>query len=92
MKKFLAIYVGTPDAFEKSGWNKLDPAARKARETAGIKAWMDWGAAHSKVIVDQGSPLGKTKRMSPDGVTDIRNNVAGYVVVRAETQLQRQLH
>jgi hypothetical protein len=27
MKKFLAVYLGTPETFEKSGWNKLDPAA-----------------------------------------------------------------
>ena len=29
-------------------------------------------------------PLGKTKKVSAAGVTDISNNIAGYVVVEAE--------
>jgi hypothetical protein len=85
MKKFLAIYIGTPDAFEKSGWNKLDPAKRKEREAAGMKAWMDWGKAHQAAIVEQGSPLGKTKRASRDGISDIKNMMTGYTVVQAES-------
>ena len=35
MKKFLAIYTGTNEAAEKSGWKKLDQATRKAREASG---------------------------------------------------------
>jgi hypothetical protein len=85
MKKFLAIYIGTPDAFEKSGWNKLDPAQRKEREAAGIKAWMEWGKAHQAAIVEQGSPLGKTKRASRNGLSDIKNMMTGYTVVQAES-------
>ena len=85
MKKYLAIYIGTEAAFEKSGWNKLDEAKRKAREAAGMSAWMDWGATHSAAIVDRGTPLGKTKRTSPEGVSDIKNVMAGYVIVQAES-------
>lgn len=84
-KNFLAIYIGTPAALEKSGWNALEEEARKAREAAGMKAWMDWGVAHSAAIVDQGAPLGKTKRASPEGIEDIKNVMVGYVVVRAES-------
>jgi hypothetical protein len=85
MKKFLAVYLGTPDAFEKSGWSKLDPAARKEKEAAGIRAWMDWGTANQAAIVDQGSPLGKTKRASAQGLSDTRNAMTGYVIVQAES-------
>jgi hypothetical protein len=85
MKKFLAIYIGTTEAFEKSGWNALDPAKRKEREQAGIKAWMDWGAANRASIVDNGNPLGKTKRTAAGGVTDIKNAMAGYTIVTAES-------
>jgi hypothetical protein len=35
--------------------------------------------------VEQGSPLGRTKRVSPEGLSDIKNDMAGYVVVRAES-------
>jgi hypothetical protein len=85
MKRFLAVYVGTEAALEKSQWNKLDEEKRKAREASGFKAWMEWGVAHSAAIVDRGTPLGKTKRASPEGITDIKNVMAGYVIVQAES-------
>jgi len=85
MKKFLAIYIGTEAAFERSGWNALDEEKRKAREAAGMKAWMDWGAANSAAIVDTGSPLGKTKRASPEGLSDLKNAMAAYTIVQAES-------
>jgi hypothetical protein len=85
MKKFLAIYIGTEAALERAGWKKLDEATRKARDAEGLKAWMEWGTAHSAAIVDQGSPLGKTKRASSQGISDIKNNMTGYVIVEAES-------
>jgi hypothetical protein len=85
MKKFLAIYTGTPAAFEKSGWNSMDPAKRKEREAAGMKAWFAWGDEHAAAILDMGNPLGKTKRVAPGGVSDIRNAMTGYVIVQAES-------
>jgi hypothetical protein len=85
MKNYLAIYIGTTEALEKSEWNKLSEAQRKEREAAGIKAWMAWGEKHARSIVEQGAPLGKTKRTSKDGISDIKNAMTGYVVVRAES-------
>ena len=85
MKKFLAVYVGTEDALKKAGWDKLDEAKRKARQAKGFKAWMDWGTENAVRIVDQGSPLGKTKRAGPDGISDARNAITGYVIVEAES-------
>src|SRR5688572_13630273 len=85
MKTFLAIYIGTEAALERSQWRQMDDKQRKTREAAGMKAWMDWGVAHADSIVDQGSPLGKTKRASPEGLSDIKNVMAGYVIVRAES-------
>lgn len=85
MKQFLAIYIGTEDALKRSRWNELDAATRKAREEQGMKAWLDWGKQHASAIVDIGAPLGKTKRASPAGITDIKNAMAGYVIVKAES-------
>ena len=85
MKRFLAIYIGTADALAKSQWGKLDEKKRKALEASGIKAWMEWGTANAAAIVDQGSPLGKTKRASKQGVADIKNSMTGYVIVQAES-------
>jgi hypothetical protein len=85
MKKFLGVYIGTSAALEKSGWSTMDEAKRKNREASGMKAWGDWMAAHQSVIVDHGGPLGKTKRTAPTGVSDTKNAMAGYVIVRAES-------
>ena len=85
MKKFLAVFIGTPASVERSGWNRLEEGKRKEKEAAGMKAWGGWMASHEAVIVDSGGPLGKTKRASAEGVSDIKNNIAGYVIVQAES-------
>jgi hypothetical protein len=74
MKKFLAIYIGTEAALERAQWKKLEEDKRNAVQASGIEAWMQWGKANSAAIVDQGCPLGKTKRASPRGISDIKNN------------------
>jgi hypothetical protein len=84
MKNFLAIYTGTP----MSKWNELPEKERKERETAGIAAWHAWVERNKQVIVDMGSPLGKTKAVSRSGIADTRNNMTGYTVVRAESHEQ----
>lgn len=83
MKTFLAIYTGSAAAMDD--WKALDAKAREEREKAGIAAWNDWGTVNHKAIVEQGAPLGKTKRISSDGIADIRNNMAAYAIVRAES-------
>jgi transcription antitermination factor NusG len=85
MKKFLGVYLGTPAAFEKAGWNKMDEAKRKKLEASGMKAWGDWMVAHEAAIVESGGPLGKTKRTAAQGVSDTKNNMAGYIVIQAES-------
>jgi hypothetical protein len=85
MKRFLAIYTGTQAALDRAEWKDLDPEKRKAREAEGIEAWMEWGKTHASAIVDQGAPLGKTKRASPEGISDIENAITGYVIVQAES-------
>jgi hypothetical protein len=85
MKKFLAVYIGTHAATEASGWNKLDPAMRREREGAGIKSWGEWMATHKAAVVDSGGPLGKTKWVNAQGLSDIKNALTGYVIVQAES-------
>lgn len=85
MKRFLAIYIGTQAALERSQWNKLDEEKRNALEASGVKAWVEWGVANAAAIVDQGSPLGKTKRVSAQGTANIKNSLTGYVIIQAES-------
>lgn len=85
MKRFLGIYIGTTSALERSDWKKLNEDERRKRQESGIKAWMEWGEAHRGAIIDQGAPLGRTKRASSKGVADIKNNMTGYVILEAES-------
>ena len=85
MKKFLAIYIGTAQGRERSKWSTLDETARKKLEATGINAWGDWMVANKAAVVEQGGPLGKTKRTAPEGISDTKNSVTGYVVVQAES-------
>jgi hypothetical protein len=83
MKTFMAVYTGTAEKL--AAFKNLDEKERARREEEGMKAWMTWGEKHAASIVDQGAPLGKTKRVSADGVSDVRNNLAAYTVVKAES-------
>jgi N-dimethylarginine dimethylaminohydrolase len=55
------------------------------REQEGKAAWGKWVQDNAKSIVDIGSPLGKTKRTDMHGISDIRNALAAYTVVQAES-------
>jgi hypothetical protein len=85
MKRFLALYLGSGDSTGWKQWHAMDEAARKAREQAGMTAWMRWGEEHGAFIADQGSPLGKTKHVDATGVSGTRNAICGYVIVEAES-------
>jgi hypothetical protein len=86
MKTFMAVFTGSPGAYEKYQKENPDPEKRKAQEKAGLEAWHKWMTAHAKSIAATGGPLGRTKRVTKDGIADTRNNIAGYVVVKAESQ------
>ena len=83
MKTFLATYLGSESGM--ASWKAMDEETRKQRETAGKDAWKKWAMANAKVIVDQGSPVGKTKRISADGIADTRNQIGAYTIVSAES-------
>lgn len=83
MKNFLAIFTGSAAAMDQ--WKSLSAETRKEREQAGMQAWQQWATNHANSIVDHGAPLGKTKRITAEGIADIRNAMAAYTVVQAET-------
>jgi len=83
MKKFLAIYMGSASAIEE--WKKMDQEKRMQKEKAGKEAWGKWVKANEKSIVENGSPLGKTKRISAQGISDTKNEIAAYTIVQAES-------
>lgn len=52
---------------------------------AGMAAWSKWATDNAANIVDQGSPLGVTKRVDKDGITDTHNALGAWTVVQAES-------
>ncbi len=85
MKTFLAIYLGSATSPNRKKWDALDDAARQKAAAAGMTAWGDWMADHKASLVFEGGPLGKTKKASAAGVADTKNDMAGFVIVKAES-------
>ena len=83
MKRFLAIYTGSAAAMAK--WNSMPEHELRERQAAGVRAWHEWAETNKASILETGAPLGRTKSVSPAGVTDIRNNMTAFTVVQAES-------
>lgn len=77
MKTFLALFMGSPGRAPGPGDMSPEDMQR------GMAAWGAWMETHAASIVDPAGPVGVTKCVSQRGVEDIRNQVGGYVVVRA---------
>lgn len=85
MKKFLAVYLGLGESHKKAEWDALDEATKKEREKTAMEAWGKWMSDHSAAIVEAGGPLGKTKRIDEQGVADVKNEMAAYIIVQADS-------
>jgi hypothetical protein len=77
MKKFMALYMA-PAATIRSLMKSATPENSKAE----MDAWMAWAKRNEKSVVDLGMPLGKTKRVSPAGISETRNPITGYSIVQ----------
>ncbi|HET9237723.1 MAG TPA: hypothetical protein VFO10_10750 [Oligoflexus sp.] len=81
MKKFLAIFIGSVSQEQK----KAEKPMSLENLQAGMAAWGEWVNQNQKFILDMGSPLGKTKRIDRNGITQFENRDTAYVVVQAES-------
>ena len=77
MKNFLGVYMGQANP---TG-TRLDDAT----VARGMAAWHKWMDDNAALVVTAGGPLGKTKRVGKDGITDIHNRMTGFIVVQAES-------
>ncbi|USA54962.1 hypothetical protein NDN13_07205 [Acinetobacter sp. C32I] len=87
MARFLAIYIGTATAKEKSDWNAMDSITRQTREQEAMAAWGQWMQDHQTAIVDPGTPIGATKRVSSKGIENTSNHITGYVLIEAASHM-----
>jgi hypothetical protein len=82
---YLAVFLGSKDSPRMAAWLALPESDRKAREREGLLAWKGWMEKHHAVVVGEGGPLGKTKRVSGRGVEDVTNALSAFTLVRAES-------
>lgn len=80
---YLAVFTGSKTSKRRAAWDALPEAQRRAKEQEGIAAWKAWVEKHHASIVAMGGPLGKTKKVSSEGISDISNQLGAFTVVRA---------
>lgn len=80
---YLAVLLGSATSDRRTAWNALSDAERRVKEQTGIEAWKAWMEKNKDAIVYDGGPLGKTKRVSAEGIKDVSNELAVFIVVRA---------
>jgi hypothetical protein len=80
---YLAIFLGSKTRMD--AWRAMPEAERKAKEERGMAEWKGWMEQHRGAVLEVGGPLGKTKRVSRDGIADVRNDLGAFTVVRARS-------
>ena len=83
MKDYMALFLGSTDKVVEARADNNEES--KTRMQEGMMAWGKWMEDHKASIVETGSPLGKTKKVNKEGVSDTRNDIGAYTVVRAES-------
>ena len=83
MKKFLVTYLAPTSVIDD--WKKTEPEKRKQAEEKMQGDWGKWMSAHAKVFVDKGAGVGKTKHVTGQGMSDVRNDIMLYSIVEAES-------
>jgi len=82
---YLAVFLGSKNSPRRAAWDALPEGQRRAKEQEGIAAWKGWMERHHADVVAIGGPLGKTKKISQGGISDISNQMGAFTVVRADS-------
>jgi hypothetical protein len=83
MPRFLAVYTMNPE--DLASFRSLPKAEQDAIDAVGLQQWTAWENRNAKFIHDRGGMVGKTTRVTKDGISKAVNPFCGYLVVEAET-------
>ena len=86
MKDFLVLYMAPVSVVDE--WKKKSAEERKPEEEKMMTEWKNWMAKNAQRFSNMGAGAGKTKRVTAQGVSDVRNDVMLYAVVQAESHDQ----
>lgn len=82
MARFLAVYTMKPEDLAR--FRAMPKAEQDAADAAGVSQWVAWEKANAASLLDRGM-VGKTRRVTKDGIADAQNAICGYIVVEAES-------
>jgi hypothetical protein len=82
---YLAVFLGSKTGPRRAAWDALSEGERAAKQQEGMAAWVAWAAKYQDVTLETGGPLGKTKKVSENGIADVSNALAAFAVVRASS-------
>lgn len=80
---YLAVFLGSKNSPQMKAWEALPEDERNKRAQEGMAAWHGWMQKHAACVLEIGGPLGKTKKISAQGIADIANDMGGFSLVRA---------
>jgi hypothetical protein len=84
MKKYFALF--SIPASVVDDWKKTTKAEdMKAASDKMMQEWGKWTKEHEKNLSDKGAPLGKTKRVTSQSISNIRNDLNWYSIVEADS-------
>jgi hypothetical protein len=80
--KFLVLFLAPAAVIED--WGKTDPAIRGPAEQKMQAAWGQWMSEHAAMILSTEAG-GKTKRVTGDGLADVKNDIMLLSFVEADS-------
>ncbi|WP_431323343.1 hypothetical protein [Rhizobium sp. YTU87027] len=78
MPRFLAVYTMKPE--DLASFRNLPKAEQDA-----VDEWSAWEERNAASIPDPGGMVGKTTRMTKEGVVNAVNSFCGYLVIEGES-------
>jgi hypothetical protein len=82
MNTYFAVFC-IPAATIADWTSKVSPEERKTQMDKMMADWQAWQNKNAAAIKDSGKPLGKTKRVMANGVTDVKNDMNYYIIFEA---------
>ncbi|MBH1992075.1 MAG: hypothetical protein I8H86_04240 [Sphingomonadaceae bacterium] len=83
MPRFLAVYTMQPQ--DLAHFRALPKAEQDAIDALGLRQWTDWEEGNIASFPDRGGMVGKTVRVTKDGIAEAVNPFCGYIVVEADS-------
>ena len=81
MPRFVAVYTMKPE--DVAVFRARPKLEQDAIDKAGLKAWQEWGKRNAGAIVASDVMVGKTRRVTRNGIVDAQNQIAGFLIVEA---------